>query len=206
MIENFTKEDYCSKVNLHIHSCFSDGKCQPEELIAQAKEKGLKFIAISDHNTVDAYLNTDIQKDPMVIPAVEFDCWCSGVFYHLLAYEIDVTHEALKPFLAKTKRETQADWIRIFSFNRHPKKLFKAIHEAGGKAVLAHPACCTTFNLDGFVKKLVKYGLDGMEVYYPYSMRLSKLFRCANDEKINRIAEKYNLIKTGGIDCHGNLY
>ena len=139
----------------------------------------------------------------MVIPGIEFDCWCGTVFYHLLAYEIDVKSEHLKPFLAKNKKQTHADYLRLFSFNRHPKKLIKAIHDAGGYAVLAHPACCTTINLDRFVKKLVGYGLDGLEVYYPYSTRLSKIFRCATSKQVDKIADKYNLIKTGGTDFHG---
>lgn len=206
MIENFKKEDYYKNVDLHIHSSFSDGKSKPEDIVNQAIEKGLKYIAISDHNTVAAYENTNISQSSIVIPAVEFDCWCSMVFFHLLAYEIDVKSEALKPFLAKNEKQVRADYVRILSFNRHPKKLIKAIHDAGGLAVLAHPACCTTFNLDKFVKKLVSYGLDGMEVFYPYSIRLSKIFRCATNEQIDKIADKYNLIKTGGTDFHGQLY
>lgn len=206
MIETFKKSDFYENVDLHIHTCFSDGCMKPEDIIKQVKEKGLKHIAISDHNTVDAYLKTDILNDPFIIPAVEFDCWCGTVFYHLLAYEIDVNHEALKPFLAKNEGQVRKNYMRLFSFNRHPKKLIKAIHDAGGYAVLAHPACCTTFNLDKFVKKLVGYGLDGMEVYYLYSLRLSKILRFCNVAKIEKIADKYGLIKTGGTDFHGEDY
>lgn len=206
MIETFKKDDFYKNADLHIHSCFSDGMSTPEDIVKRAKEKGLKHIAISDHNTISAYLKTDILKDDFVIPAVEFDCWCGTVFYHLIAYEIDIKHEALKPFLAKSEKQTQSDIIRLFSFNRHPKKLIKAIHDAGGYAVLAHPACCTTFNLEKFVKKLVDYGLDGMEVYYLYSIRLSKLLRFCDVNKIEKIADKFNLIKTGGTDFHGDDY
>ena len=52
--------------------------------------------------------------------------------------------------------------------SRHPKKVIEAIHNAGGIAVLAHPCCYWCLSLDKFVKKLVNYGLDGIEVYYPY--------------------------------------
>ena len=81
------------------------------------------------------------------------------------------------------------------------KKLINAIHEAGGIAVLAHPACCWAFNLDKFVGKLVSYGLDGIEVYYPYR-RHRAVIRFATLRQIKDIAAKYDLIVTGGTDCH----
>ena len=81
------------------------------------------------------------------------------------------------------------------------KDVIKAIHAAGGIAVLAHPACCFTLSLDRYVKKLISYGLDGMEVYYPYK-RHRKFIRFNTAENVKKIAEKYNLIKTGGTDEH----
>ena len=79
------------------------------------------------------------------------------------------------------------------------------IHDAGGIAVLAHPACCFTLTgLDRLVNKLIKLGLDGIEVYYPYK-RHRKIIRFHSSETVKRIAEKYKLIKTGGTDEHGNL-
>lgn len=43
--------------NLHQHSCFSfqDGVCTPEEIIAAAKAKGLRSIAITDHGHTHAH-------------------------------------------------------------------------------------------------------------------------------------------------------
>lgn len=203
LIKSFTKDDYESSVNLHVHSVFSDGKVEAEELVAQAKAKGLKYIAISDHNTLDAYLKTDILKEDIIIPAIEFDCWCGTVFLHMLGYGVDVNNEKLRALCAKTKRETEADWVRIFSM-RHPKKVIEAIHDAGGIAVLAHPACCFTLSLEKLVKKLMKYELDGLEVYYPYPRHRGFVkFHLAHN--VEKIADKYNLIKTGGTDGHGDL-
>lgn len=203
LIKSFTKKDYETNVNLHIHSTFSDGRVNAEELVEQAKAKWLKYIAISDHNTLDAYLKTDILKEEMVIPAIEFDCWSGTVFLHILGYGVDVNNPALRALCAKTKRETEADWIRIFS-SRQPKKVIDAIHQAGGLAVLAHPACCFTLSLDRFVKKLTKFGLDGLEVYYPYP-RHRGIVKFNTVKNVEQIADKYNLIKTGGTDEHDCL-
>ena len=102
---------------------------------------------------------------------------------------------------AKDKKETELDIIRIFA-KRDIKKLIKAIHNAGGIAVLAHPACCWAINLESFVKKLISYGLDGIEVYYPYK-RHRGIIKFHTAKEVERIADKYNLIKTGGTDLHG---
>lgn len=203
LIKSFTKEDYETDVNLHIHSTFSDGRADAEELVRQAKQKGLKYIAISDHNTLNAYLKTDILKEDIIIPAIEFDCWFGTVFLHMLGYGVDVNNKELQSLCAKTKRGTEADWVRIFSF-KHPKRVIKAIHNAGGIAVLAHPACCFTPSLDRLVKNLKKLGLDGIEVYYPYA-RHRKIVKFHKSKIVNKLGDKYDLIKTGGTDEHGNL-
>ncbi len=200
-IKSFDKKDYENNtINLHIHTTFSDGKANAEDIVRQAKDKGYKKIAICDHNTVDAH---KLIKDDILLPAVEFDVWCGYVFLHLLAYGIDVENPELLSFMAKNKKETEADIVRIFS-TRNIKNLITAIHNAGGIAVIAHPACCWCVNLDGFVKKLISFGLDGIEVYYPYK-RHRGIIRFHKTETVEKVADKYNLIKTGGTDLHGKM-
>ena len=197
LIKSFTKEDYESgKVNLHIHTTYSDGKAKFADIVAQGKF--LKGISVSDHNTIQGYLENEISEN--MIPAVEFDVWCGYVFMHLLAYGIDVNSAELMPFLAKSKRDTEMDLVRIFA-KRNLKKLIEAVHNCGGIAVLAHPACCWAFNHEKFIKKLTDIGLDGLEVYYPYK-RHRGIIKFTSSENIERIANKFNLIKTGGTDLH----
>lgn len=198
-IKNYTKEDFeNNKINLHIHTTFSDGEADAFDIIKQAKEKGYKKIAICDHNTLDVHKQI---QDNILIPAIEFDVWCGYVFMHLLAYGIDVNNKELQHFCAKNKRETELDIVRIFA-KRDIKKLITAIHNAGGVAVIAHPACCWAINLDKFIQKLMTYGLDGIEVYYPYK-RHRGIIKFHTVETVEKIANKYNLIKTGGTDLHG---
>ena len=40
-------------VDLHVHSDKSDGSLTPAQLVRYAKDKGLKGIALTDHDTVD---------------------------------------------------------------------------------------------------------------------------------------------------------
>ena len=160
LLNSFTESDYKDKVNLHIHTDFSDGEGVCKQIVESAKEKGYKLISITDHNTVEAHKYI---KDKILLTGAEFDCWYKYVFIHLLAYGIDINHPELLPFLAQTKVDTEAVLPRLFS-KRNVKDLINAIHNAGGIAVLAHPACYWALSLDKFVADLIEIGLDGIEV------------------------------------------
>ena len=202
LLTSFTKEDFPQKVNLHIHTTCSDGLGDYKQIIASAKEKNYKLISITDHNTIEVHKNI---QDEILLTGVEFDCWFGHVFIHLLAYGIDVNHPDLIPFLAKNKKDTEDVLPRLLTF-RNVKKLIDAIHNAGGIAVLAHPACCWALSLEKLIKDLIKIGLDGIEVYYPYP-RFRKFAKFHSSEDVLKIAEKYpQLIKTGGTDFHEEIF
>lgn len=197
LIKSFTREDYLNNlINLHVHSTYSDGKATFNEIETQAEAK-YKYYAITDHNTIKGHIDN---PNSSAITGVEFDVWYKYIFLHLLAYGIDINNESMKKFYAKNKKETEADIVRIFA-KRNIKELIEAIHNAGGIAVLAHPACCWALNMEQFIKDLVDIGLDGIEVYYPYP-RWRKYIKFLNPNTLEAIADKYNLIKTGGTDCH----
>ncbi len=201
LIKNLKEEDFTrSRVNLHIHTTFSDGEGSFDNILNQAENSGYKYISITDHNTMDGYRLSKNINSAILIPGVEFDVWCGYVFMHLLAYGADKENPELKKFFAKDKKGTEWDIARLFS-TRNLKKLIDAIHSAGGIAVLAHPACCWCISMDRFVGKLVKLGLDGIEVYYPYP-RLRGILKFHSEDSVKNAADKYNLIKTGGTDCH----
>lgn len=197
LIQNATKEDYLNnKINLHIHTKYSDGKGEFNDIVKQAKNK-YKLFAITDHNTIQGHIDN---PDSEAIYGVEFDVWYKYIFLHLLAYGIDINNEEMKKFYAKNKKETEMDILRFFA-KRNIKELIDTIHKAGGIAVLAHPCCCWALSLDKFVKDLKEIGLDGIEVYYPYP-RWRKYIKFSNPSNVEKLANKYNLIKTGGTDCH----
>lgn len=199
LLKSFSKEDYENKkVNLHIHTSHSDGLGDEKQIIESAKANGYKLIAITDHNTIEAHKNI---QDEILLSGVEFDCWFGYVFIHLLAYGIDINNPKIYPFLAKNKNDTEAVIPRLFA-KRDVKKLIEAIHQAGGIAILAHPACYWALNLEKLVKKLMSIGLDGIEVYYPYP-RFRSIVKFHSEKTVLKIAEKYpELIKTGGTDFH----
>lgn len=67
------------------------------------------------------------------------------------------------------------------------------IHCAGGLAVLAHPGLN---HLDHLIEQLVAAGLDGLECFHTkHSTAVS--------EHYLEIADRHQLLVTGGSDCHG---
>lgn len=203
LIKSFNKEDFYSKVNLHVHSNFSDGEFEFDKLVEQAKNLNMKYISITDHNSVQGYLTSTYKDDEILIKGVEFDCMYNFVLLHILGYGIDPNNKALQAICAQNEQEQKNDLIRLFK-SRHPKKVINAIHQAGGIAVLAHPCCCNVFSLDNFVKKLVSFGLDGIETCYPYD-RLRGVVKFSSSKLPPKLAQKYSLIQTGGSDEHKDL-
>lgn len=87
-------------IDLHIHSAHSlDGEFSPKEIIDQCVTRGLKYVAIADHNNIDAYEDVRVyanEKNIHLIPAVEIDCYYKNHPLHLLIYGLDRSNSNLK--------------------------------------------------------------------------------------------------------------
>lgn len=203
IFRQFTKDDFFKSVNLHIHSTYSDGRVEFNELIKQAKELNLKYFSITDHNTIEGYKHLEKMPDGLIV-GVEFDCFFDLNLPHILGYNVDINNPELNALTAEFEKGIMEVPKRILT-SRHPKKVIEAIHSAGGIAVLAHPCCYWCLSLDRFIQKLVKMGLDGVEVYYPYD-RITRIVKFHSRKTVKKLAEKYNLLLTGGEDQHYSLF
>ena len=88
-------------IDLHTHSNCSDGSMTPTELVAHAAERGLKAIALSDHDTVagiDEALEAGKRYGVEIVPAIEFSVQ-SETETHILGFYIDHKCERLKEAL-----------------------------------------------------------------------------------------------------------
>ncbi len=95
-------------VDLHVHSCYSDGVYRPAEIVSMAARRGLKAIAIADHDTVegiDEASEAGLKSDVEVVPAVEFSVAFKHYRdIHLLGYFIDHKDCLLAGKLAEFRR------------------------------------------------------------------------------------------------------
>ena len=104
-----------SKVDLHVHTYYSDGTLSPTEIIKWAKKSKLDQIAITDHDGIDGIQEALIAGealDILVIPGIEFSVDESdGIGMHILGYHIDIHNKELinKLEYVKEKRKERND-------------------------------------------------------------------------------------------------
>ncbi len=101
-------------IDLHIHTNKSDGFLSPKEVIDVAKENGLYAIAISDHDTTEAYTDELFsyakEKGIKLINAVEISTKTDTVGIHVLGYNYDLNNQAFKDKLKKI-RNARHDYL-----------------------------------------------------------------------------------------------
>lgn len=114
------------KCDLHTHSTASDGRYSPSEVVKKAFERGVKYLALTDHDTVCGIeeANAEAEKlDIHFIPGVELSTTYKGETVHILGYfkGDDYKNPDLNHFLEdlKTKRIERAHEIvrRLKKFN-----------------------------------------------------------------------------------------
>ena len=101
------------KADLHTHTSASDGALHATELLEKVKSKGLKTIAITDHDTIKGYLEGKEKAAELgieLIPGVEITSLWNDREIHLLAYMFD---EENADFLMLLKRQKRARILRL---------------------------------------------------------------------------------------------
>lgn len=81
-------------IDLHIHTTTSDGSDEPKDILIKAQHLGLKYISITDHDSIGAYkklnnININSYYDGNLIPGCEFSAVHNGKPIEILGYGID---------------------------------------------------------------------------------------------------------------------
>ncbi len=79
-------------IDLHIHTTASDSLLTPTEALRFAKECELSAISITDHDSIDGFVQAKLKADELgieVISGVELSVTYKGEDFHLLGYLID---------------------------------------------------------------------------------------------------------------------
>jgi predicted metal-dependent phosphoesterase TrpH len=165
-----TERTACKKhVDLHIHSIFSDGTCTVGELIETAFQKGLKAIAITDHDCFDGYpLAAELASGlgMEVIPAVEMSSEVDGTDIHILGYYVDTHNPKLieKLSIMKEARFTRAKKI-VQNLNRQGIDLrFETVTNIAGGAAIGRPHIAAAM----LKEELIYSFRDAFEKYIGY--------------------------------------
>jgi 3',5'-nucleoside bisphosphate phosphatase len=90
-------------VDLHLHTCCSDGSDTPEDVVARAVDAGAAAIALTDHDTVAGVARGRAAAHEAglgFLAATEISTRFSGREIHVLALGIDIENDALLKALA----------------------------------------------------------------------------------------------------------
>lgn len=193
--------------NFHMHTVDSDGQLQPEALIQQAIMIGLRGLAITDHHTVSGYQaarkwlenwnpiqqGTTTKAKPILWTGVEISADLLSIEVHILGYAFNPDHPSIQPYLQGRHAEGDAYQAR---------QVIESIHQAGGLAVLAHPARYGRSPTD-LIPEIAKLGIDGIETYYCYGS--FKPWRPSPEQTklVRDLGDTYGLLHTCGTDTHG---
>ena len=168
---------------LHCHTDHSDGDFTVEGLIASAKERGLKGICLTDHNTYSGREEAAKEKDLVILQGIEWTTY----FGHMLVLGAD----------------RFVEWRDAVPENIDEK--MKQVHAAGGLVGIAHPfqlgtPICTGGRWDFRVQdfSLVNY----MEIWSEGEPLMNTANRSARKMWHEKLSEGFRIAPSMGRDWH----
>ena len=202
IIKSINKDSCPNSINFHMHSTYSDGSMSAKEIYNQAIELKLDHFAITDHHSVEAYIelskyNDFTHKDrintPKLWTGIEITCLLKGCLVHVLGLGFNPKSNSLLPYI---------DHKSAIGNELLASTVVESIHNANGIAVLAHPARYK-IPFDILINEAYILKFDAVETWYNYERAhnwrpsefvCDKIFDCANS---------YSLLSTCGTDSHG---
>ncbi|MGQ7818111.1 PHP domain-containing protein [Metapseudomonas furukawaii] len=91
------------QIDLHCHSTASDGALAPAALVARAHERGVRLLALTDHDTLEglAEARTAAEAlDMQLVNGIELSCTWGGATIHVLGYGFATDAPALVAAIA----------------------------------------------------------------------------------------------------------
>ena len=158
-------------IDLHTHSTASDGTLFPEELILQAAGKKLKYLSLTDHDTIDGLSQiSSVPEGLTFINGVEISAEFPKTL-HILGYGFDPNHTELNSTLKElqnfrlNRNKKMIENMKKLDFDITLEELEK---EAGGE-VIGRPHFANLFAKKGYVSSYQeafdKYLAKGKPLY-----------------------------------------
>jgi hypothetical protein len=164
------------RIDLHMHSTFSDGLCSPTELVNKAVAKNLAAISLTDHDCldgVDEAIAAGRQSNVEVLSGVELSCEFKGRDLHILGYGVDPDHIEFQEMLQRFRDTRHKRGLKIIE---KLNKLGIAIEPddviaKSGQGALGRPHIAAVLAENKFVSSPVeafeKYIGEGGPAYVP---------------------------------------
>jgi predicted metal-dependent phosphoesterase TrpH len=106
-----------SAVDLHSHTTASDGTLTSRELVAEAVRRGLRVLAITDHDSTEGLAAALDAAAPhphlTIVPGIEINCDVEGAEIHVLGYAMDYEAPWFREFCRGQRAERRARVLRM---------------------------------------------------------------------------------------------
>src|SRR5262249_9484549 len=104
-------------VDLHTHTTASDGTFTPRELVGEAATRGLRVLAVTDHDSTEGLaeaLDEAARRPPLqIVPGIEINCDVEGAEIHVLGYYVDYEAVWFQEFCRAQREERRARIYRM---------------------------------------------------------------------------------------------
>ena len=245
------------KYDLHVHTIYSDGLLEPQEVVDLAVKRNMQGISITDHDTIlgiqEAIDYSKKFKDFKIIPGIELGSIYNNEEVHILGYNFDYKDERIinttqklvnsrldrglkiigklnnlgihisledvmkhvnkdllgRPHIARALIDSKYvnsigeafdKYLNIGKpayverYHLSIEETIKLIDTLGGISVLAHPGLLKD---KGIIDYCISQGIRGIEcIHSKHSLKEYLIYK--------EIANRKNLIITGGSDFHGD--
>jgi predicted metal-dependent phosphoesterase TrpH len=99
-------------VDLHTHTVASDGTYRPSELVAEAARRGVRVLAVTDHDSTDGLaeaIETARAYPPLtIVPGIEINCDVEGAEIHVLGYGMEYEAQWFQDFCRAQREDRRA--------------------------------------------------------------------------------------------------
>ncbi len=145
------------KMDLHLHTTFSDGILPPLRLLSLAHTNGVGILSITDHDCLDAYplIEEKAKSCKMtLVSGVELNTDYQGEEVHILGYDFDPSLHFFQEQLANQRREREIrlksmfDKLNGLGFGLDEKRL----QALAGKGSVGRPHLALALIEKGVVK------------------------------------------------------
>lgn len=141
--------------DLHSHSNASDGSLAPADLLCHAAECGVDVLAITDHDTLDAYDSLDKQLPAVrLITGIELSTSWNRIGVHIVGLNIDPANKVLRDGVTRQKgiRFERARTIAQRLAKCGIPDPFDAVVEIAGGSYIGRPHFAEHLVAEGIVK------------------------------------------------------
>lgn len=193
-ISAYTQDISHNKILIHILGYGFSQSSILDQLLNKLKENRYNTNYTFFHQTLNRYQNLSLDN----FVGIDFGKYCRFTKYmatFLKEHYKDVKNINDALLYLGQNRPVYTD------YDVNAKTAIDAIHSANGFAILAHPTeykikyNLNRYDLETLVKKMISYGIDGIEAFYSESDSDDMKF-------LHHLSQKYNLLYSCGSDFH----